>query len=454
MSTFYNLGMERAVLASLMSIDNALNHVTGIINFDDFVDVKHKTIYKCIETLSKDGSPYDLVMVIDLLTSQKLIKAAGDEAYIADILTTSPASLFNLIAYAGKIKELSQHRLASQLLIESKDVMNNADIKIDEKMNTIIEGLAKVATANTIAKGGQDIPDLVGGFVDKIQESALSGQAPFIPTGFIELDVKSPVEDGELIIIGARPSMGKTTFALNILQNMVTNQRVADGQRKTGVFFSLEMKKDAVMQRFMSAKSGVDFSKIRSGQNIGEKEWVKLQNAISEVTSDFPLHIDDRSDLTHQQMRMVLNNLRASGREIGCIVIDYLQFMGGIDSNNTSASLGVITKALKAIAKEFDCPIFLLSQLNRRLESRPNKRPIMSDIRDSGNIEQDADLIWFLYRDEVYNEKTEDRGIAEIITAKNRNGQVGNIRLVFQGQYSKFSNFTNTYSEEEIPDYG
>lgn len=455
---FYNLDMEKALLASLMSIENAFEHVAGELDIEDFKAGKHEVLFQAIKELSKEGSPYDSVMVHDWLVANNHSNTIND-GYLADMLSSSPATLFNLVAYAERIRELSKYRAINSVLMQAQEDLKNTDARLDDKVNVIIEQLTTVIDTNKSGSGARSVGSLMEDFFINLQAVSKGEVMPFSPTGFFELDNRSPIQNGDLVVVGARPSMGKTTFGQNIVQSMVKNSFYIDNKgeyrRKAGVFFSLEMTDASVMQRFMSSMAGVDLGAVRSGMNVSTDDWANLNNTVRDYSKEYPMFIESGSLITYHQMRTTLNKIRNQHGEIGVIMIDYLQIMGGIDGKDRVNALGEVTRHLKAFGKEFNCPIILLSQLNRSLENRPNKRPIMSDLRESGAIEQEADVIMFLYRDEVYNDKSKDRGVAEVIIAKNRQGQVGTVRLGFEGRYSRFTNYSPMMHDlDSTPDFG
>ena len=456
--SFYNIDIEKALLASLMSIEKSFEIVASKIDANDFAASKHELIFQAVKALDKDGLPYDTVMVHDWLASNNYGNDVPD-SYLAEVLSTSPATLFNLVAYADRILELSKYRAVNRVLLQAQDELKQADTCLDDKVNSVIEQLTAVIDTNKSGSGARSIGSLMEGFFNDLQAASKGEVMPFSPTGFNELDNRSPIQNGDLVVVGARPSMGKTTFGQNIVQSMVKDSFYTDSKgeykRKAGVFFSLEMTEASVMQRFMSSMAGVDLGVVRSGMNVSTDDWANLNNTVRDYSKEYPMFIESRSLITYHQMRTTLNRIRNQYGEIGVIMIDYLQIMGGIDGKDRVNALGEVTRHLKAFGKEFNCPVLLLSQLNRSLESRPNKRPIMSDLRESGAIEQEADVIMFLYRDEVYNEKSEAKGVAEIIIAKNRQGQVGTVRLGFEGRYSRFTNemlMMNNF--DSIPEFG
>ncbi len=455
--SFHSIDLEKAVIATLMSIENALEHVVTRIDVEDFAADRHKTLYRGIKQLNTEGLPCDNIMLSEWVESNGLTKATGGDSYLADILSTSPSTLFNLVAYADRIKVLSQLRAADRILVQAREVLKDTESRLDDKVNDIVEQLTSVIDTQKNSAGAQTVGSMMEEFFDDLQAASRGEVIPFKPTGFEELDNHSPIQNGDLVVIGGRPSMGKTTFAQTIVQNMVKDDFYTDAngvhKRRAGVFFSLEMTGKSVVQRFMASMSNVELHTIRSGLGVKTDDWANLNNTVRDYSKHYPMFIEAEPLMTYHQMRTTLNKIRNQSGEIGVIMIDYLQIMGGIEGKDRVNNLGEVTRHLKAFGKEFNCPVLLLSQLNRSLESRPDKRPIMSDLRESGAIEQDADVIMFLYRDEVYKENSEAKGIAEIGVAKNRQGKVGKVLLGFEGQYSRFTNLMPFYQADEIPPY-
>lgn len=459
--SFHNMDLEKSVLASLMSIEGSLDHVIDKIQVNDFAADRHKTMYCGIKQLHAEGMPYDAVMLGDWLLANNLVKATGGDGYLAELLSESPATLFNLTTYAERIRELSQYREADRLLVQAREDLKNADLRLDDKVNSTIEGLTKVINTQRISAGARTVGSMMEAFFDDLQAACKGEVLPFKPTGFEEIDAKAPIQNGDLVVVGGRPSMGKTTYAQTMVQNMVEHDFYTDKdgnyKRRAGVFFSIEMTDASVVQRFMSSKSNVQLHKIRSGTNVETEDWQNLNNTVRDYRKEYPMFIESQPAMTIHQMRTTLNMIRNKHGEIGVIMIDYIQIMGGAKGNDAGQkanAIGEIAKELKRFGKEFNCPVIGLSQLNRSLESRPDKRPIMSDLKESGAIEENADVIMFLYRDEVYNENSEAKGIAEVGIAKNRQGQVGKVLLSFEGEYSRFSNLMPSYHTESIPPYG
>lgn len=427
----YNLDLEKSVLATLMNIEDSYLKVADLIEADDFKAVRHQDIFKTIVYLSNQNEPYDAMMVnaeLKMANSQTVT-----EEYLGELISESVVSDFNLVAYAKRIKELSVLRKAESVINDAKNVLEDNKANNEDKVNTIIERLNAVLDDNKEQQGFACATELMGDFFDYLQKCKDGEYSPFIKTGFIELDNKAPLQAGELLIIAARPAMGKTTLAQNIIQNIVYDYN------KPGVFFSLEMPKAQLMQRLMSSLAEVQLSKTKSGKGLNETDWGNLSYATEKYRHNFPLFIDDSTGMTIPKMRTTLNKIRNKHGKIGIILVDYLQLVRSVEKfNNKNDELGEVSRALKEFSKEFDCPVIALSQLNRQCETRGDKRPIVADLRESGQIEQDADHIWFIYRDEVYNEKSKDKGIAEIIIRKQRNGPIGTVRLSFDGERSRF----------------
>lgn len=451
-----NQNYERSVLCALMSIEDSYIHVSDIITEADFYNGQNQVIFRIVKSLFESRQPVDITTVHDELVRTKQLMSAGGDSYLASVLD-APGTLQNLVYYAKRIKQLSVQRTVKSVLENGHADINDSDDDIDCKVSNIVSGLLQVTDENNDQnQGPQSISLSIEGFLDH-QQNMIKGILPTSQkTGFFDLDIMAPIQNGNLVVLAARPAMGKTTLAMNILANIIKSNRKLDSDgsvisQKAGVIFSLEMTEAEITQKFIAAEAGVDLKRMKSGK-MNEDEWVGVQRTIAMITGNYPLFIDDKASVSYQYMRSHLLKMKSRGHDIGVVVIDYLQIMSGLDANNMTNAIGEVTKNLKALAKEFDCPVILLSQLNRDLEKRPNKRPINADLRSSGSIEQDADIILFVYRDEVYNENSEHKGIAEVIIGKNRHGEIGTVRLGFEGQHSRFSNFINHYEDE--PEYG
>ena len=439
----HNLDLEKSVLATLMNVEDSLLQVLDLIAADDFKAERHKEIYRAITHLDSKSEPYDVMMVSDYLKSS-IISSVTDE-YLGELLATSSVSDFNLVAYAKRIKEMSVLRKAEKVVNDARNVLDDNHSTNEDKVNVIIEQLTNVLDDEKNQESFACVSDLMEDFFDYIQKCKDGQYSPFIKTGFAELDNKAPLQAGELLIIGARPGMGKTTLAQNIIQSITL-----DYQKPT-VFFSLEMPKAQLMQRLMSSLAEVQLAKTKSGKGLNEMDWGNLSYATEKYRQNFPLFIDDTIAMTIPKMRTSLNKIRKKHGKLGAVLVDYLQLVKPVEKfNNKNDELSEVSKALKAFSKEFDCPVIALAQLNRECEKRGDKRPLVSDLRECGQIEQDADHVWFIYRDEVYNEKSKDKGTAEIIIRKQRNGPIGTVRLGFEGETSRFKDFIPGMDQEDF----
>ncbi len=420
-----NQQAEQAVLGTMLlrpdSVPLAISKLTAI----EFYRQSHQVLFSAINVLFLANNTVDTITLSNQLNKDGKLEEIGGMAYIA-FLTSIIPSVRKIENHCDIITEA--HRLRSMIAL-SDEIKDNC-YSLDSAAS-VTDDFGKKFFAIAAGKNeeAQMIGDFVGNVVDKLHdrmETGISG----IPTGFMDLDrLTSGISPSELIILAARPAMGKTTLAMNIIEN------ITEGG-KTGLFFSLEMDKDQLAERMLSRKSGVSFGAIRNGF-IKDEDWPKLVHQESRI-SKLPLIIDDTPALSVTQIRARAKMLYAKyGLDV--IVVDYLQLLTGKGENRTN-EVSNISRQLKALAKELGIPVIALSQLNRSLESRPDKRPLMSDLRESGAIEQDADIIIFIYRDEVYN-KAEDnplKGIAEVIVSKQRNGPTGTVNMIFDGSHTRF----------------
>ncbi|MFB2587367.1 replicative DNA helicase [Acinetobacter sp. c1-l78] len=449
----HNLTMEQAVLAALMTVAESWESVSDTLSTEDFYATRHRHIFDAIKSLAMSDQPYDAVLVMDWLSNQHLLDAVGGESYLVQLLSESPTSLFNLPTYAEKVKELATLRhmisVSNEILYNAYDSKGQSVSELLDLAESKIFSLAEQHNNRQDKSGPKPIADVVTSVVDKLDElSRLDSNITGLSTGFLELDNKTyGMQAGDLIIVAARPSMGKTTFAMNLIESVLFNCNLP------ALVFSMEMPADSIAMRLISSFGRVHQGHLRSGKLDGD-EWNKVTSTIVHLESKH-LYIDDSSALPPNEMRARARRIaKQHGGKLGCVMVDYLQLMKvpGMGDNRVG-EIGEISRSLKALAKEMNCPVIALSQLNRSLENRPNKRPVMSDLRESGAIEQDADLIMFIYRDEVYNKESKDAGTAEIIIGKQRNGPIGTVRLAFEGQYTRFSNlspeFYNNRQEDE-----
>lgn len=451
----HNMDIERALLASLMSIDDAFEKIDGIVQSEDFYGERHKHIFNAISHLARVNQPYDTLMVYDFLSQQNLLTVAGGEEYLMQI-NQSPATLFNLVPYAERVREFSVYRQ----LIKSANTMLN--LAYHPKKQTIGEILdiveADIFRINEdYSRGGgkqgvKRVDDILESVVLQLEEiKSRRGELIGLRTPFEELNNKTQgLQRGDLIVLAARPSMGKTTFAMNLAQEILY-------QNLPVVMFSMEMPAESILMRMMSAFGSINQGHLRSA-TMSEDEWIRLSQAVT-FFQNTHLYIDDRNNLPPSEVRSTCRRIAKNHPDtgLGMVIVDYLQLMKvpGME-NNRVQEIGEISRSLKALARELNCPVVALSQLNRGLESRTDKRPMMADLRESGAIEQDADLIMFIYRDEVYyKDKADNKGFAEIIIGKQRNGPIGKIPLKFVGEYTRFDNLVAgdnspaDYAEEE-----
>lgn len=449
----HNLSIEQAVLAALMTVAESFEQIGDVLEENDFYATRHKYIFRAIEKLAQTNSPYDAVLVHDWLTNQGLIEAIGGENYLMQLMSDSPSSFYNLEVYAQKIKEFatlrSMIKASNEILVNAYDTKGQSVSDILDLAETNIFSIAEQHHNNKKSTGPQPITAVVSSVFNKLNElSQLEGSLTGLSTGFLELDNKtSGMQAGDLIIVAARPSMGKTTFAMNLVESVLFNCNLP------ALVFSMEMPADSIAMRMISSFGKVHQGHLRSGK-LDDDEWSKVTASILQL-QEKSLYIDDSSALPPTELRSRARRIaKQHDGKLGCIMVDYLQLMKvpGMGDNRVG-EISEISRSLKALAKEMKCPVIALSQLNRSLENRPNKRPVMSDLRESGAIEQDADLIMFIYRDEVYNKESKEAGTAEIVIGKQRNGPIGTVRLAFEGQYTRFSNlspeFYNQFDDDE-----
>lgn len=426
---------EQSVLGGLLLSADGWDAVAEAVSANDFYRPSHRLIFRQIAILAEASSPVDVITVADKLTANGELDAAGGLAYLAELAGNTP-SASNLRAYAEVVRERSSLRSlieVAQGIAESgfnPEGRSSSDL-IDEAERLIMQ----ISEQGPKAGGPQEVNPLLKKALGRIEELFNSGgDITGLTTGFADLDgMTSGLQPSDLVIIAGRPSMGKTSFAMNLVETAVLSQE------KPILVFSMEMPADALIIRMLSSLGRIDQTRIRNGK-LEQEDWPKLSAAITKL-KDVPLYIDDTAALTPTEVRSRARKVAREHGELGMIMLDYMQLMQVAGSSDgRTAEISEISRSLKAIAKEFKCPVVALSQLNRALEGRPNKRPVNSDLRESGAIEQDADVIMFIYRDEVYNEDSSDKGIAEIIIGKQRNGPIGTCRLAFIGEFTRFEN--------------
>lgn len=431
---------EQAVLGGIMLSNQHWDGIAERVIAEDFYTFAHKAIFQTMEELMRNQTPIDLITLDQALKAKGISDSVGGFAYLADLSNNTPNAI-NILAYAEIVREkaiLRELIAVGNRIAENSYSPKGKDIKmvLDEAEREVF-AIAEKRSSST--EGPQNVISVLESTIARIEtlgklenHNGVTG----VTTGFVELDKKTAgLQPSDLIIVAARPSMGKTTFAMNLCEN------AAMASDKPVLVFSLEMPAEQIMMRMIASLARVDQTKIRTGQNLEEAEWSKIASVFGMFKQKNNLYIDDSSGLTPTELRSRARRVYRENGGLSMIMVDYLQLMRApAFSDNRTLEIAEISRSLKALAKELEVPVIALSQLNRTLEQRADKRPVNSDLRESGSIEQDADLIMFIYRDEVYNDNSEDKGVAEIIIGKQRNGPIGRVRLAFNGQFSRFDN--------------
>jgi replicative DNA helicase len=432
---------EQAVLGALMLDNGAYDVIAADLAAEDFTVGEHRAIFSAISHLIVSQRPADVVTVYERLRSTGA-KVAEPLSYLNDLIGATPSAA-NLSRYAGIVRSRSQLRGAVRAARAVIDQCHNTNGREASEIIDVAQAafLRLSDRGQKAADGFQPMQPALTRVVERIDElfhredrGGITGTS----TGFCDLDARlDGMHGGELIVVGARPSMGKTSLAMNIAESVAISARLPVG------VLSLEMPAEQLTMRMLASISRINQNRLRTGR-LDDDDWPRLTHGV-ELMADAPIHILDSSAITPSKFKSELRRLYRECGKLGLIVVDYLQLMSGDghSSDMRAAEVAEISRALKQIAKELDVPVIALSQLNRGLEQRPNKRPVMSDLRESGAIEQDADVILFIYRDEVYNPDSADRGTAEIIIAKQRNGPIGTVRLAFQNAITRFENFAD-----------
>jgi len=442
----YSLQAEQSVLGGLMLDNQCWDKVADKVSIEDFYRKDHRLIFESITELARRDEPFDVVTISEVLGQTGELDSVGGLAYLAALANDTPSAA-NIVSYADIVRQRSVRRQLIHIGNEIADSGFDTEGRdINELLDTAESKVFKIAEQGAKGqKGFESIKDLLGKAVDRITElhenqEVITG----VSSGFTDLDeMMSGLQPSDLIIVAGRPSMGKTSFAMNLAENV----GIQSGMPVA--VFSMEMPGDALAMRMMSSLGRIDQHKVRTGQ-LEDDEWPRMQSSIN-LLAEAKVFIDDTPALSPIEVRARARRLMKENGQLGLIVLDYLQLMQSPSkSESRVAEISDISRSLKALAKELDVPVIALSQLNRNLEQRPNKRPVMSDLRESGSIEQDADVIIFIYRDEVYNEDSDSKGVAEIIIGKQRNGPIGTCRLSFLGQYTRFENYANdSYIDDE-----
>lgn len=424
-----NQEAEQSVIGSMILDKNAIATVLEKLHADDFHRDGHKIIFQAILDLFTKDTPIDLVTLADHLKSIDKLEYVGGISYLTEIASSVPTTL-NLVSYINIVSDKSMLR---KLIRASTEIMDDSYTKQDE-VNVVVEEAEKriFNIAEKRNSGGFEAISTIleRGFVEIERVYNNKGTTTGVSTPFPELDrMTSGFQKGDMVLIAARPSMGKTTFALNLAEHAALREG------KSIAIFSLEMGMDQLAYKFLCSEANVELTKLRNG-DLDDRDWENIARA-SGPLSQAKIYIDDTAGISVTEMRSKCRRLKLE-HGIDLILIDYLQLMSG-KGESRQQEVSEISRSIKALAKEMQCPVIALSQLSRAPEQRADHRPMLSDLRESGSIEQDADLVMFLYRDEYYNQDTEDKNIAECIIAKQRNGPVGTIKMAWLDQYSKFA---------------
>ena len=441
----HSIEAEQSVLGSLMLDNQSWEKTADLLVENDFYRRDHQLIFRAIADLFEQSQPVDVITLAEYHDKRGELDKVGELAYLGMLARNTPSSA-NIIAYASIVRERSILRQLIAVGTAISNVAFSPEGKSSEEMLDLAEGqVFEIAEKGAKRSGGFiQVKEVLSRVVDRIdtlfeQDSPITG----LSSGFNDFDEQtSGMQPADLVIVAGRPSMGKTTFAMNLAEHAAIKSKVPVA------VFSMEMPADALAMRMLSSLGQIDQHRLRTGR-LNDDDWPRLTSAIA-LLNEAPLFIDDTPALTVTELRARARRLKRE-HGLSMIVIDYIQLMQGSSrssNENRATEISEISRSLKALAKELEVPVVALSQLNRSLEQRPNKRPIMSDLRESGAIEQDADLIVFIYRDEVYNEDSAEKGKAEIIISKQRNGPIGTVALTFQGKYTRFENFAfNNYDD-------
>ena len=437
----HSIEAEQSVLGGLMLDNTAFERVGDLLTEHDFYRDDHRRIWRHIVKLIEKGRPADVVTVDESIKSSEDRDRTGGLAYLGALAQNTPSAQ-NIRCYGEIVRDRAIMRKLVEAGAEISDsALNPAGKDIGQILDEAESKVFQIAESGTRGRQGfHDIQQLLTRVMERV-ETLYQRDNPLditgVPTGYHDLDQRtSGLQGGDLVIIAGRPSMGKTALALNIAEHVAVENRLPVA------VFSMEMSGTQLAMRMLGSIGHLDQHKLRTGR-LTDEDWNRLTNAVGKL-HDAPIHIDESASINALELRARARRLHRQYGKLGLIVIDYLQLMSstsGSEDENRATQISAMSRSLKALAKELDVPVVALSQLNRGLEQRPNKRPVMSDLRESGAIEQDADLILFIYRDEVYNDSTPDKGVAEIIIGKQRNGPIGTVRLTFLGEYTRFENY-------------
>ncbi len=436
------LEAEQSLLGGLLLDNRKWAEVTDEVGVQDFYNQNHRLIFAAISGLQIAGDPADVVTTSEWLESEGNLENAGGLAYIGTLANNTPSTA-NILTYSKIVRERA---ILRSLIAAANDISDSAYNPQGRTPREVLDNAEKLVfdiseRDGRNRQGFTSIQDLLARSIDRIEELHESKEAiTGVPTGFVDLDsMTSGLQPGDLVIVAGRPSMGKTSFAMNIAEYVAVEKKLPVA------IFSMEMPGEQLAMRMLASLGRINSNKIRTGR-LGDEDWPRLNSAVG-LLDKAQMFVDDSAGLNALELRSRARRIARENNNLGLIVVDYLQLMQASDNTeNRATEISGITRSLKILAKELHVPVVALSQLNRSVEQRPNKRPVMSDLRESGAIEQDADVIFFIYRDEVYNDNTEQKGVAEIIIGKQRNGPIGITKLAFIGEFTRFENLTSQYS--------
>ncbi len=431
-----NVDAEESILGGILLDPEAVGRVADLLRPETFYLSAHQEIYRAALALQAQGSPTDLMCVTAWLQDHGLLAKVGGPNKLAQLVDRT-VSAVNVDRYADLIKNKYLRRQLIKVASEVTQLAYEASVDLETVLDQSEQKIFSV-TQDRVQQGLVATEDILTHTFGELEQRSLGNILPGLSCGFYDLDAMTQgFQRSDLIIVAGRPSMGKTAVALQIARN------ISGAHDLPVAVFSLEMSKEQLVQRLLASEAQIESNRLRSGR-ISQSEWEPLGHAISTL-SQLSIFIDDTPNPTMAELRSKARHLQAARPSgLGMILLDYLQLMGGDGSDDRVQELSKITRGLKGLARELNVPIVALSQLSRGVESRTNKRPMMSDLRESGAIEQDSDLVLLLYRDEYYNPDTPDRGVCEVIIAKHRNGPVGTVKLLFEPQYTKFRNLANS----------
>jgi replicative DNA helicase len=438
----HSIEAEQSLLGGLLLDNQAWDRIADLVHESDFYRDDHRRIFAHIRKLIETGRPADVVTVFESIEHANQADQTGGLAYLGEIANATPSAA-NIRRYAEIVHERAVLR---KLVTVGDEIAGSALNPAGRDVKTLLDAAEQkvfeiAEVGNRTGQGFQAITPLLGDVVERIEvlynrenPSDITGTA----TGFYDLDrMTSGLQPGDMIVVAGRPSMGKTAFALNVAEH------VGMELRKPVAIFSLEMSGPQLAMRFLSSAGRLDQTRIRTGK-LTDEDWEKMSMALGKL-HEAPIHIDETGAINASDLRARARRLHRQCGQLGLIVIDYLQLMTSVkDNENRATEISEISRSVKALAKELQVPVIALSQLSRKVEERNDKRPLMSDLRESGAIEQDADIILMMYRDEYYNKETKDPGVAEVIVAKHRNGPTGPVRLAFLGEYTRFENLASS----------